>query len=335
MQKRYEDVVLFCPEVKTGGPEALHQLAHQINQHGGSAHLAYYAPFSRVEIEDGLLRCHAEASPMPAQYAQYQPRPLTELRPGPGTLLIFPEPLYHLAAVAGVRYQRALWWLSVDNAPAALLHNQVIQKQFFDDPELMHFYQSDYARHFLCAAGASAYAPLSDYTDQDFIHQSLIPSANPAIGARPNRICYFPNKGAALAAAFIEAADRFRCGIEFVPIKDMTKPQVRECLFSTRLYIDFGNHPGKDRVPREAAAAGAVLLLHQAGAGGHYLDHPLPREYLFTAADIGSGRLHGLVNDILDNPELHWEHQRVYRDGILREYERFDLETRTLFFTGC
>jgi hypothetical protein len=334
MQKRYEDVVLFCPEVKTGGPEALHQLAYQINRHGGSAHLAYYAPVSHVEIEGNRLRCRAENSPMPAQYAQYHPHVLREISPGPDTLLVFPETLCHLAAVAAVPYQRALWWLSVDNAPAPILQDAAYQQPFFGDPGLHHFYQSDYARAFLQKACATACHPLSDYTDQDFVHLSLIASANPPIRERPNRICFFPNKGAERAASFIEAASQLRHNVEFVPIRGMSKPQVRDCLFSARLYIDFGNQPGKDRVPREAAIAGAILLLHAAGAGAHYLDHPLPRTYLFGEADIVSGRLHALVNEILDAPETHWEQQRFYRDAILREQEKFDLETRTLFFTG-
>ena len=115
MQKVYDDVLIFCPEIKTGGPEALHQLAYQITCHGGSARMVYYAPFSRIEVDDGVLRCHADASPMPAHFARYHPRVLTEARLGPGTLVVFPEPLSHFAAKADVAYQRALWWLSLDN----------------------------------------------------------------------------------------------------------------------------------------------------------------------------------------------------------------------------
>src|SRR3954463_1128255 len=115
MRKVYDDVLILCPEVKTGGPEALHQLSYQIACHGGSAHMVYYGPFSRIEPEGGIIRCHADASPMPAHFAQYCPQVLTEARVGPETLVIFPEPLAHLAAASGVAYQRALWWLSLDN----------------------------------------------------------------------------------------------------------------------------------------------------------------------------------------------------------------------------
>jgi hypothetical protein len=337
MQKVYDDVLIFCPEVKTGGPEALHQLGHRIACHGGTAHMVYYAPFSRIEVEDGILRCHADGSPMPAHFAQYHPQVLTEARLGPGTLVIFPEPLSHLAAASDVSYQRALWWLSLDNGlpqnPG--LAEEDYRRRFFADPGLAHFYQSDYARDYLRDSKSVRYHPLSDYTDQDFIHRSLIASENPPIGARGNTICFFPNKGADLAARFIEARPAFRSDVAFVPIGGMSKAQVRDTLFGARLYIDFGHHPGKDRVPREAAIAGAVVLLRAAGAAKHFLDHPLPAEYLFTEDDVASGALYRKVEAILADPDRHFANQRFYRDAILLERERFDLEVRAFFFTGA
>ena len=332
----FEDVLLFCPEVKTGGPEAMHQLAHQIVRHGGNAHMVYYAPFSRAELDGDILRCHAEASPMLDHFAQYRPRVLREARLGPDTMVIMPEPLSKLASVRDARYQRGLWWLSLDNAipqnPGLL--DAEYRQEFFSDGGLTHFYQSDYTRTFLQSGAAGCYHALSDYTDLAFIHHSQIASANRPASERANRICFFPNKGADLAVRFIEGRDTLRQPVEFMPIKDLTKTQVRDTLFGARIYIDFGHHPGKDRVPREAAIAGAVVLLHAAGAARHYLDHPLPAAYRFTDADLVSGALHRKIDTILDQIDTHFAAQRLYRDTILHEYERFDLEVRSFFFTG-
>ncbi len=336
MQKIFDDVLIFCPEVKTGGPEALHQLGCQIARHGGTARMVYYAPFSRVEVDGDMLRCYADASPMPRHFAQYHPRVLTEARLGPDTLIVFPEPLSGLAAESAVRYQRALWWLSLDNAlpqnPGLMEENY--RQRFFADEKLVHFYQCDYVLSFLQENKTARYHPLSDYTDQEFIHRSLIASENPPIGERGNRICFFPNKGAELAARFIDAQQRLKHRVDFVPIRGMSKAQVRDTLFNASIYIDFGGHPGKDRVPREAAVAGAAVLLHAAGAAKRFLDHPLPSEYLFTEDDVVSGRLHRQVDAILDDPDGHLAKQRLYRDAILLERERFDLEVRAFFFTG-
>ena len=102
-------MVLLCLEVKTGGPEALHQLGYRIACHGGAARMVYYAPHSRIEVDGDVLHCHSEASQMPAHFAQYRPQVLRETRLGPDTLMVFPEPLSKLAAESNKGYQRAVW----------------------------------------------------------------------------------------------------------------------------------------------------------------------------------------------------------------------------------
>jgi hypothetical protein len=336
MRPVFEDVLIFCPEYLNGGCEALHQLGHQINRNGGSAHMAYYGPYSSLELDGDMLRCHLAASPIPGYFARYEPTALREARLGPDTLLVFPEVLSELAATRDNRYQRALWWLSVDNAIEqnhALL-DASYRRSVVADSGLLHFHQSDYARAFLQANGASRYHALSDYTDPDFIHHGLNPADNKRISERTNRICYFPNKGAALAARFIDGRDAMLQNVEFLAIRGMSRAQVRDALFGARLYLDFGNHPGKDRVPREAAIAGAIVLLHRAGAALCYADHPLPAEYRFNEDDIATGELQRKVAAILDQPEAHFAAQRMYREAVLHEQERFDLEVRSCFFSG-
>jgi hypothetical protein len=336
MHPVFDDVLIFCPEYLNGGCEALHQLGFQITRHGGTAHMAYYGPFSGLELDGDILRCHLTASPIPRYFARYEPTALHAARLTPDTLLVFPEVLTILAATHDPRYQRALWWLSVDNAiePNPALLDAAHRQRFFADTGLVHFHQSDHARAFLQANGAARYHPLSDYTDPDFIHRSLTAAENPPIAARANTICFFPNKGAALAARFISGREASRQPVDFLPIRGMSKAQVRDALFGARIYIDFGNHPGKDRVPREAAIAGAVVLLHAVGAARCFPDHPLPAEYLFTEDDVATGRLHRKVDAILDEPQAHFAAQRAYRDAILHEHERFDLEVRSFFFSG-
>lgn len=336
MRKVFNNVLIFCPEYQNGGCEALHQLGHQISRNGGTAHMAYYGPYSRLELDGDMLRCHPAPSPVPAYFAKYQPVALQEARLGPDTLVVMPEVLSTLAAAPDAQYQRALWWLSLDNAipenPALL--DATYRRRFLEDPGLVHFHQSDYARAFLQANSAVRYHPLSDYTDPDIVHRSMIASENPPISNRTNTICYFPSKGGELASRFIEGRGALKQWVEFLPIRDMTKPQVRDALFTARMYIDFGSHPGKDRIPREAAVAGAIVLLHAAGAAKFFPDHPLPAEYLFTEDDIATGRLHQKVDAIFDEPETHFDRQRIYRDAVLHEQERFDLEVRSFFFSG-
>ena len=41
--------------------------------------------------------------------------------------------------------------------------------------------------------------------------------------------------------------------LRWVPLIGMTTEEMRSCMSKSKVYIDFGNHPGKDRIPREAA----------------------------------------------------------------------------------
>jgi hypothetical protein len=238
---------------------------------------------------------------------------------------------------AGEQYQRALWWLSVDNAVIGNpdLLNDVYRTAFFKDPRLFHLFQSEYARAVLAHHKTPQFYPLFDYTDPEFIRRSQRTSDNVPIKYRSNKVCFFPNKGQKLATRFLENNASLRHQVEFVAIRDMTKAQVRDALFQARVFIDFGHQPGKDRVPRESAIAGAVVLLHAAGAANHFGDHPLLPEYRFTQDDVLSGKLHSRLDDILDNPDAHFAAQRLYRQTILLEREQFDMQVRSFFFTGA
>lgn len=330
MRPLYEEVLLFCPDAATGGPEALHQLGHAINQLGGNAKMAYYGPISRLGMDGENLRNDTTGSPMPQVYAQYQPQVLTETKLGVGTLIVFPEVL-----TISSNHNAAMWWLSVDNALVAnpRLKDETYRKEFFADPKLIHLYQSEYARDFLEKSYAKNARPITDYTDPTFIEYSLVPANNPPITGRGNQVCFFPAKGAELARDFLTHG-ALRNAIDLVPIRNMSKTEVRDTLFKTKIFIDFGHHPGKDRVPREAAIAGAVILLHAAGSANFQGDHPLDNTYRFTLADVASGRLHQLVDAILDDPKAHFDAQLGYRQHVMGEKERFVKEVATTFFNN-
>ena len=195
MKPRYDEVVVFSPSAVTGGPEALHQLSHAINELGGSSRIAYYAGDDcRCTASIDSITCTKASTRCLESYAIYDPKPLTTHRITNSTFLVMPE-ILTLFVERRSKRNSALWWLSVDHAKKNNEHLRYAnyRHEFFSKNELNHFYQSDYARSYIVENGATTIAPLYDYVDRSFF-------TPPAI--EKHHIALFPAKGEALASLF-------------------------------------------------------------------------------------------------------------------------------------
>ena len=65
----------------------------------------------------------------------------------------------------------------------------------------------------------------------------------------------------------------------------MSRAEVREALCKVKVYADFGSHPGRDRMPREAALCGACVLTNRRGSANFAEDVPLPTLYKLDQDD--------------------------------------------------
>lgn len=50
-------------------------------------------------------------------------------------------------------------------------------------------------------------------------------------------------------------------------------------LLKAKVYIDFGPHPGMDRLPREAALCGCCVITNRQGAAAFHKDVPIPPQF--------------------------------------------------------
>lgn len=333
MNPRFDQVLVFCPDATTGGPEALHQLVGSVNRQGGTARVVYTGPQSKFQILDGVVRCEFDPRSIAFHaYKKYSPVALTETSITPNSLLVFPEISVDFAwAVHSLmRCTVACWWLAVHDITAA--HDKAWCNRFMQGP--IQLYQSYYAMEFLRSHGAASMFPLFDYTDRNFVRRGMLENESGRTDSKvPKSIAFFPRKGGALAARFFEGLKD--SGVDFVPIaiENMTKAEVMEALAKSQVYIDFGHHPGKDRVPREAAAVGNIVVLRNAGAGRVFCDHGVDNAYRFDDGDVMSGALAAVVQTILDDPAKHTTSQQYYRQRIYLEREEFDLQVRQFFFS--
>lgn len=312
---RFKRVAILAPAGTTGGPEAIHQLAHSLNTLGVRCDIAYFGAANQVQIEIDRIICRPPGHrPSMDYYRSYHPQVSEEIPVGPDTLAILPE------AVANhhVHFKNcgvALWWLSVDNALRAqpALREPDRRAQLFGRSDLIHLHQSVYAREWLRANGAKNLYELGDYTSDAF-------TGAPARTFSPRPIAaYNANKGADIGREFFSENVKF----EGLGLRGYAKTQLK-AIFSERLiYVDFGHFPGKDRMPREAAVSGSVVFINRQGAGEYYDDFPLPDFFKFTAQDVTSGSLQARLDAVLADPEGYWAQQEFFRALVIWEKAQF------------
>ena len=306
------EVYCVCPAgVQTGGPEALHQLCDEINRspHSVSAFMLYVR-------SNGRTVTHAFYAKKPTAYRQLYDAPVvtTEttnpLRDGDSDqLLIWPE----CWTDEMLEYLRgpepcpcAIWWLSVNNNTGKF--------QEWHRKDILHLYQSEYAREYITKKKAKYTYRMTEYI-------SLPPSPGEE---RTIDVLYNPLKGIHYTDAI-----RKRSGslINFRPIgsgldgRDRVSPEeVRQMLKRAKVYIDFGPHPGMDRLPREAALAGCCVVTNREGAAQYQQDVPLPSRYKIQAFAVDA--IHRLLLDLLDNFDERSKDFDEYREWIRGQRKR-------------
>ncbi len=325
---------VLCPARSvTGGPEALHQLAHVARRRGIDARMVYLG-----------AEADAAADPTAEPYRIYEPRRDAAIDDRPDTLVIAPETETH--RLPGLRRaQRAIWWLSVDNHAVVAAEARARWQRYwwkrwsgrlprhFDPtqplPGLWHLAQSAYARDHLSRHGIAPVLMLTDYLRDDFLAHSR--SAAASVVRQPRRIAYNPKKGLEATQAIIAAAaGRF----EFVPIQNMNARQVIELLCSTAVYMDFGHHPGRDRLPREAVACGCRVLTGRRGAAGFAEDVPVPEALKVDEAGPGFAERAVAALERLLAPDAALDAVfSDYRRVVMAQKQAFEAEVDA--FTGA
>ena len=323
---RHDTVLVLYPRgIRTGGPEALHQLVDSLRRQGQDAYL--------VPTPD------TAGLPRVPDYAAYD-APEADFVDSPGVALVVPEPW--LGALAGVRRAtRYCWWLSIDNAGvfAADWRDRDAWRPIAQVPppqqsepidwELMrsvhHLTQSQYAWSYLCTRTGVTGSMLSDYTDAERFAGPVAPPE-----ARGRTVAYNPAK----SGLIVETLAMICPDVTFVPLAGMSPAEIARTLGASAVYLDLGHHPGKDRLPREAALAGAIVLVARRGSAAYHVDVPLPAEHRLPATVSMIEDAADAVRTVLADPVRHLEAQQAYRARVAVEREVFDAEVRAVFGEG-
>ena len=113
----------------------------------------------------------------------------------------------------------------------------------------------------------------------------------------------------------------------------MTTEEVHRLLKESKVYVDFGNHPGKDRFPREAAISMCCIITGKRGSAKYYQDIPISDAYKFEDKDENVAAIAGQIRKCLNEYKKMACDFQVYRDFIYSEPMLFENDVKELFIT--
>lgn len=327
---------IYCPAGKvTGGAELLHQFVDVMNNNNFDARIVYYGKAEHI---------------VPKDYKKYNIKISESVEDSPNNVIVLFEGYFK--ALEKIKQAKVvLWWLSVDNfyicqsGNLDLIDAFLFNKKFFirqiaarckriikkflfkptnhilslkklanDSRIICNAYQSEYAKDFLERNHFKNLHSLKDYINTDFRYEPSL------ISQKENVVIYNPKKGYAFTKKIIGKGN----DIKWCPIQNMTRNQVIDTMKHSKVYIDFGYHPGKDRLPREAAMSGCCIITGKLGSAGFYGDIPIDEiKYKFNQSNGDINLILSKIHDLLDNYEKRINDFSTYRNAINAEKDEF------------
>lgn len=337
MKSRFNKVYVLAPaNHATGGVELAHQLVDVINNYDGEAYIVY-------EKDNKII----PNLPVTSAYSSYNIKVANEIEDSNNNILILPEIYFdYIYRFKNINF--GLWWMSVDNhyycanwtdlrySPGSFIHKLKLlrgctKKRFRNtisdlkkiESRTIHFYQSAYAQNHIYNLKFSRVFPLKDYVNMDFINSEKNSNLK-----REDIVLYNPAKGFKFTRKIIKANP----GIKFVPLKNLNRYELRKLMQTAKLYIDFGNFPGKDRLPRESVMNGTCIISGRYGASRFYEDLPIDDKYKFNACSSSINKISKLIQEIFSDYSIHSNDFEFYRSQIKKERDEFYQEIQDFFF---
>ena len=325
--------VFLSPSCFTGGPLAIHQAAAEMRRIGCDARIMYVTnrelgagtqAFVRQGDRIRMRRNLRPTKPDPRLLEFGIPRVVTAPR---DCSFILPEVWPDLASSLlhhGCE-DVALWWLSVDNFPLNLVKQLANQRLFRN---CLNLCQSTYAADFVKKNGGRRIMRLSDFVDFGVVQDT------PPLPSRLYDIAYLPSKARGAENVLQDLSVHYR----IIALEGMDRSGIIAALSNSKIFLDCGNQPGKDRVPREAALCGAIPLVRHEGAARFAMDVPLPQDLLVsTDAFFNSARLRQTIEAVLADPTRFDGPLDAYRRTIDGERDQFknDVAQLVQYAQGC
>lgn len=180
--------------------------------------------------------------------------------------------------------------------------------------------QSYYALDFCQRHGLKNILYLSDYINDYFLSSQIS-------DIKENIILYNPKKGFKFTKKILAYGTEFN----FIPLINMSRDEICNMMRKAKIYMDFGNHPGKDRMPREACMLGCVVITGLRGSAKFSQDVCIPSEYKFGDFNKNVKNIIKKIQVVLKNYDINYANMHQYKMMIEEEKNQFLKKVEYIF----
>ena len=350
LKKKSKVYILAPAKTFTGGPECLHQLAFHINKIFKVQTFIYYLP-------------NETNQPVHKNFKHYNIKYTNLIEDQRDNILIMPE--HYMFLKDGLRYsniQKIIWWLSIDNyfgfkfkyenkklirsikkIPYNIIsvfnkitnfyfgiftyHDYLkylykfsnLNEQKEINQASLHLMQSYYAYEYLKNELKNLNF-LFDYQNKKLLKSSKVKTK------KENLICY-SNK----SNEFIELLKK-TSSKKFVELKGFTSKQIIQIFKKSKIYIDFGYHPGKDKMPREASLFNNCIITNLKGSAKNKFDIPINKRFKFKQSYNDINKINSIIDLLFQNYKKNIVKFLNYKKKVLNEEKIFKRQLQAIFY---
>ncbi len=330
----------------TGGPLSTHQLAYILKKVSNYNIKIFYSP-------------KIKGNPVHNEFRKFKLKYTFSINDDENNILIIPEHYPALReALNYKKIKKVIWWLSVDNYINSKFRHEnnrlfraIIKIPYFliylfNKLTLFYFgilTLKDYLKLYYNLFNFNSFKELkqskfhlaqSTYA-LDFIEKKLNNVKLMLIEDQQRELyknIYKKNKrliskfkenivsyNATKSNEFIFSIINYDKNIKFIPIRGLTATQMTNLLLKSKIYLDFGYHPGKDRAPREALLFGNCVITNFKGSAKFYNDVTVPNNFKFEEKYKNLKKINKLIYSIFDNYNQNFKKMDKYKNKILNE----------------
>ena len=346
--KKESIVYILAPaNTFTGGPELLHQLGYHL--------------FKLFKVKTRMVYLPLEhKKKIHKNFKKYKIENSNTIIDKKDNILIIPESYVYLNYSKKFKnLKKVLWWMSLDNyfgykfrseynkyfrsfikIPYNLIKifNKLIDyrfgiltiqdylKFFYSFKNLnkqkelsqidLHLAQSIYTLNFLKKIFINV-SYLSDYQRDEITKLKTF--------KKKNIICYSGKSN-----QFIERIINFT-NLPMVKLSGLSSTKLIKILKTSKLFLDFGYHPGKDRLPREAVILNNCIITNKKGSAFNRKDIPIKEKYKFLETYNNLTRIKKTINRVMLNYNNEIKNFKRYKMIVTNEKKFFLLDLKKIF----